>query len=125
MEMTTSFDTLLTEHVGHAARRAGYASGELPPTAPRASSPDSSAVVEDIGEYLVLTARTWSLLTESLVSGKHIDQSIREVHERSRMMTRLSDLSSIASTDVNLSKLMQGPHSALFFHKTLTLSQRQ
>lgn len=90
----------------NAARRVNKSQSPHPRRTQGDLSSDPKSVIEEIGDYLVLTARTWSFLTEALVTGDHINQEIREVHERSKNRTHFSDLSAIATMDVKLSKLM-------------------
>ncbi|KAG6006210.1 hypothetical protein E4U21_007249 [Claviceps maximensis] len=93
-----SLDALIRQQLEFAARDVGMMNN--PP--PGSGSED---LVVELGEYLTRTAMLWAQLTEQLVHGPHIAQTTIQAHERSRIISQLSDLAEVARIDVNVAKL--------------------
>ncbi|KAM0435900.1 hypothetical protein ACHAPT_002792 [Fusarium lateritium] len=70
-----------------------------------ASTEQAKTLVNDIGEYLIQAAQAWAQLTDALVESRQIHQAVLDAHEQARAQNRLSDLSTVVSMDVDLSKL--------------------
>ncbi|KAI1062863.1 hypothetical protein LB507_005669 [Fusarium sp. FIESC RH6] len=73
-----------------------------------ASSPSpeqSQNLVSDIGEYLMQAAQTWAQMTDALVESRQIQQAVVDAHEQALNNNHLSDLSTVVSMDMDLSKL--------------------
>ncbi|KAF5017526.1 hypothetical protein F66182_10527 [Fusarium sp. NRRL 66182] len=69
-------------------------------------SPDQSKnIVNDIGEYLTQAAQAWAQLTDALVESRQIQQAVVDAHEQAMTNNHLSDLSTVVSMDMDLSKL--------------------
>lgn len=62
-------------------------------------------LINDIGDYLVEAAEAWSQLINALLDSPQIHQAVIAAHEEARNKNDLSDLSTIVSMDVGLSKL--------------------
>lgn len=70
-----------------------------------ASTEQAKTLVNDIGEYLIQAAQAWAQLTDALVESRQIHQAVLDAHEQARAQNHLSDLSTVVSMDVDLSKL--------------------
>lgn len=70
-----------------------------------ASTEQAKSLVNDIGEYLIQAAQAWAQLTDALVESRQIHQAVLDAHEQARAQNHLSDLSTVVSMDVDLSKL--------------------
>ena len=73
-----------------------------------ASSPSpeqSQNLVSDIGEYLMQAAQTWAQMTDALVESRQVQQAVVDAHEQALNNNHLSDLSTVVSMDMDLSKL--------------------
>ncbi|KAG5665303.1 hypothetical protein KAF25_009428 [Fusarium avenaceum] len=69
-------------------------------------SPDQSkTLVSDIGEYLIQAAQAWAQLTDALVESRQVKQAVVDAHEQAMSNNHLSDLSTVVSMDMDLSKL--------------------
>lgn len=62
-------------------------------------------LINDIGDYLVEAAEAWSQLINALLDSPQIHQAVIAAHEESKNKNDLSDLSTIVSMDVGLSRL--------------------
>ncbi|KAL2681057.1 hypothetical protein Neosp_008660 [[Neocosmospora] mangrovei] len=74
-----------------------------------ASTEQAKTLVNDIGEYLIQAAQAWAQLTDALVESRQIHQAVLDAHEQARAQNHLSDLSTVVSMDVDLSKLRLYP----------------
>jgi hypothetical protein len=75
---------------------------------PASSSPSpeqSQNLVSDIGEYLMQAAQTWAQMTDALVESRQVQQAVVDAHEQALNNNHLSDLSTVVSMDMDLSKL--------------------
>lgn len=70
-----------------------------------ASAEQAKDLVNDIGEYLIQAAQAWAQLTDALVESRQIHQAVLDAHEQAMAQNHLSDLSTVVSMDVDLSKL--------------------
>ena len=78
------------------------------PASSSASSPSheqSQNLVSDIGEYLMQAAQTWAQMTDALVESRQVQQAVVDAHEQALNNNHLSDLSTVVSMDMDLSKL--------------------
>ncbi|KAM0340898.1 hypothetical protein ACHAPU_010315 [Fusarium lateritium] len=74
--------------------------------AKQTTSPDqSNTIVSDIGEYLMQAAQAWAQLTDALVESRQVKQAVVDAHEQAISKNHLSDLSTVVSMDMDLSKL--------------------
>ncbi|KAI5464725.1 hypothetical protein BGZ63DRAFT_421725 [Mariannaea sp. PMI_226] len=84
-------------------------SPKLAPIAPiaplRPSLTRSNTITTETGDYLVEVARTLGRLTANLVSGVHVERAVFEMHEHSRLVDRLSDLTTVVAMDVEQQRL--------------------
>ncbi|KAM0562366.1 hypothetical protein ACHAPJ_002056 [Fusarium lateritium] len=69
------------------------------------SSDQAKTLVNDIGEYLMQAAQAWAQLTDALVESRQIKQAVVDAHEQAMTKNHLSDLSTVVSMDMDLSKL--------------------
>ncbi|RMJ13000.1 hypothetical protein BHE90_004626 [Fusarium euwallaceae] len=81
------------------------ASGTMAAAKEPASTEQAKTLVNDIGEYLIQAAQAWAQLTDALVESRQIHQAVLDAHEQARAQNHLSDLSTVVSMDVDLSKL--------------------
>jgi hypothetical protein len=78
------------------------------PASSSASSPSpeqSQNLVSDIGEYLMQAAQTWAQMTDALVESRQVQQAVVDAHEQALNNNHLSDLSTVVTMDMDLSKL--------------------
>ncbi|KAH6887510.1 hypothetical protein B0T10DRAFT_71823 [Thelonectria olida] len=64
-------------------------------------------LLNDIGEYLIQSAKVWAELSTQLVTNRPIERAIIQAHEISRQQTRLTDLSAVVALDHEQKKLLQ------------------
>ncbi|CAF3462961.1 unnamed protein product [Fusarium graminearum] len=69
------------------------------------SSEQTQNIVSDIGEYLMQAAQNWAKMTDALVESRQVQQAVEDAHEQAMIINHLSDLSTVVSMDVDLSKL--------------------
>ncbi|KAF4331928.1 hypothetical protein FBEOM_14288 [Fusarium beomiforme] len=74
-------------------------------TSSLSSSEQRQNIINDVGEYLTLTAQMWLSLTEGLVQGPHVTSAAEEAHELSFNKTHMADLQPMATMDMNITKL--------------------
>lgn len=74
-----------------------------------ASSQETQNIVSDIGEYLTQAAQTWAQMTDALVESRQVQDAVVDAHEQALSNNHLSDLSTVVSMDMDLSKLWYVP----------------
>jgi hypothetical protein len=70
-----------------------------------ASDQKNSTIVTDIGDYLIQAAQAWAQMTDALVESRQVQQAVVDAHEQAMANNHLSDLSTVVSMDVDLTKL--------------------
>ncbi|EXA38468.1 hypothetical protein FOVG_10398 [Fusarium oxysporum f. sp. pisi HDV247] len=70
-----------------------------------ASDQKDSTIVTDIGDYLIQAAQAWAQMTDALVESRQVQQAVVDAHEQAMVKNHLSDLSTVVSMDVDLTKL--------------------
>ncbi|KAF5646821.1 hypothetical protein F52700_1729 [Fusarium sp. NRRL 52700] len=70
-----------------------------------ASDQKNSTIVTDIGDYLIQAAQAWAQMTDALVESRQVQQAVVDAHEHAMTNNHLSDLSTVVSMDVDLTKL--------------------
>ncbi|KAF4339872.1 hypothetical protein FBEOM_6241 [Fusarium beomiforme] len=80
-------------------------------------SDQKNTIVTDIGDYLIQAAQAWAQLTDALVESRQVQQAVVDAHEQAMVNNHLSDLSTVVSMDMDLTKLS-------YVHETGRLSQR-
>ncbi|KAL5613341.1 hypothetical protein FOVSG1_002404 [Fusarium oxysporum f. sp. vasinfectum] len=70
-----------------------------------ASDQKNSTIVTDIGDYLIQAAQAWAQMTDALVESRQVQQAVVDAHEQAMVNNHLSDLSTVVSMDVDLTKL--------------------
>jgi hypothetical protein len=70
-----------------------------------ASDQKNSTIVTDIGDYLIQAAQAWAQMTDALVESRQVQQAVVNAHEQAMVNNHLSDLSTVVSMDVDLTKL--------------------
>ncbi|ENH70550.1 hypothetical protein FOC1_g10012480 [Fusarium oxysporum f. sp. cubense race 1] len=70
-----------------------------------ASGQKDSTIVTDIGDYLIQAAQAWAQMTDALVESRQVQQAVVDAHEQAMVNNHLSDLSTVVSMDVDLTKL--------------------
>lgn len=70
-----------------------------------ASDQKNSTIVTDIGDYLIQAAQAWAQMTDALVESRQVQQAVADAHEQAMVNNHLSDLSTVVSMDVDLTKL--------------------
>lgn len=82
---------------------------QIPPTmTPEGNAPrQEPRLLNDIGEYLILSAKVWADLSMELVHNRPIETAVVQAHEISRMRTRMSDLSTVVTMDEEHKKLIK------------------
>lgn len=72
---------------------------------PPAPSPHSEDLIVEMGEYFSRTAIIWAHLTERLLKAPQMTEALHKVHERSNMLSSMSNLEEIVKIDVENSRL--------------------
>ncbi|KAF4946392.1 hypothetical protein FGADI_11217 [Fusarium gaditjirri] len=70
-----------------------------------ASDQKNSTIVADIGDYLTQAAQAWAQMTDALVESRQVQQAVVDAHEQAMVNNHLSDLSTVVSMDIDLTKL--------------------
>ncbi|KAL6912907.1 hypothetical protein ACHAPO_007589 [Fusarium lateritium] len=69
------------------------------------SSDQTQNVVSQIGDYLLQAAQEWAQMTDALIESREVQQAVEDAHEQALSANHLSDLSTVVSMDIDLSKL--------------------
>lgn len=99
------FDALIREKL-ETAHRIIMAS-DMPNTSPSPclQTHGTSALLQEMGDYMNRLALMSAKLADGLVTGEHINHAVMNIHMKARHETHLSDLSSVAAFDVQLDRL--------------------
>jgi hypothetical protein len=97
------YDAQSTQHLLALVQHLEVTSNTMAKQTP--SPEQSKTLVSDIGEYLTQAAQAWAQLTDALVESRQVKQAVVDAHEQAMSNNHLSDLSTVVSMDMDLSKL--------------------
>lgn len=101
-----ALDSLIRQHL-EAARLDIKMSSASPPTPPPGpmSSTESTALLNELGDYFTRTAKMWSSVAEHVLQGPHIESAMLDIHEQSRKQSFMTNFSEISNIDVEIDRL--------------------